>query len=176
LPFKGTGYLKGGGKTDMMVSLVAAMARNGVIGKDNALPWRLPADMRRFRSLTLGKYVLMGRKTFESIGRPLSGRTNLVLTRDPGYVAQGCIVVPALARALELAGGQVMVIGGMSVYEQCLPRAARLYLTLIHRDFAGDARFPAYDEAHWTTVVRDDFPADKENPFPYSFLELQRRW
>lgn len=160
----------------MMVSLVAAMARNGVIGKDNALPWRLPADMRRFRRLTLGKYVLMGRRTFESIGRPLSGRTNLVLTRDPDYVAQGCIVVPTLDRALELASGQVMVIGGMSVYELCLPRAARLYLTLIHQDFAGEARFPAYDEAHWTTVARDDFPADKENPFPYSFLELHRRW
>ena len=161
-----------------MLALVAAMARNRVIGKDNRLPWRLPADMRRFRALTMGKHVLMGRKTFESISQPLKGRINLVLTRDPGFHAPGCEVLHSADEALELArsGTELMVIGGASLYQQLVASAERMYLTLVHHELDGDAWFPPFAEVDWALPAREDLPADAENPFPYSFLELHRRW
>jgi dihydrofolate reductase len=160
------------------LALVAAIDRNRVIGKDNRLPWRLPADMRRFRALTMGKHVLMGRKTFESIGRPLKGRINLVLTHDPGFKAPGCEMLHSADEALELArgGADLMVIGGASVYQQLMAPAERLYLTLVHHEIDGDAWFPLFTEADWALAAREDLPADAENPFPFSFLELHRRW
>jgi dihydrofolate reductase len=162
----------------MMLALIAAMDRNRVIGKDNRLPWRLPADMRRFRALTMGKRVLMGRKTFESIGRPLEGRINLVLTRDPGFSAPGCEVLHSADEALDLArsGADLMVIGGASVYQQFMAPAERLYLTLVHHELDGDAWFPPFTDADWGLAAREDLPADAEHPFPYSFLELHRQW
>ncbi len=159
------------------IALIAAVARNGVIGRDNRLPWHLPADLRHFRQLTLGKPVLMGRRTFESLGKPLPGRTNIVLTRDPDFRAPGCIVVHALTEGIAAAGEceELMVMGGAALYAAALPLADRMYLTRIHHAFAGDTRFVAYDEREWVTTAREDHAPDGDNPYPYSFITLQRR-
>lgn len=158
----------------MSLSLIVAMGSNRVIGVDNRMPWHLSADLKRFRHITLGKPVLMGRKTFESIGRPLPERTNIVLTGNPGYAAPGCVVAHSLEEALRMAGeGEVMVIGGAALYQACLPRAERLYLTLIHREFAGDTFFPAFDPAEWREAAREDV-ADDPSGLSYSFLRLER--
>lgn len=142
------------------LSLLAAVARNGVIGRDNALPWRLPEDLRRFRALTLGHPVIMGRKTFDSIlaanGRPLPGRENIVVTRSPGYAAAGCRVVHSIAEAIAAASeAEAFVIGGAEIYALALPLAQRLYLTEIDADFEGDAVFPSYDRREWRELTRD---------------------
>lgn len=159
-----------------MISIVVAMADNGTIGIENRLPWRLPDDMKWFRRHTLGKRVVMGRRTFESIGKPLPDRENVVITHDPGFTAPGCKVVHALDEALALPGeGEVMVIGGESIYRQTLPRAGRLYLTLVHAEVHGDAFFPAFDMGEWREVEREERPADDRNPYPHSFLILERR-
>ncbi|NIR60917.1 MAG: type 3 dihydrofolate reductase [Gammaproteobacteria bacterium] len=159
------------------ISLIVAMDRNDVIGRGNALPWHLPADLRHFRRLTLGKPVIMGRRTHESLGRPLPERTNIVISRDPGFRAPGCLVARALPEALDAAGAvpEVMVIGGAEVFEAALPRAARIYLTRVHAEVAGDARFPRLDPAAWREIEREDHPADERNPYPYSFVTLERR-
>jgi len=160
----------------MHIAIVVAMSENRVIGLRNALPWRLPADLRHFRRVTLGKAVLMGRKTFESIGHPLEGRRNIVLSRDPHFRAGGCLIAPSLDEALAHAGGdEVLVIGGASIYEQVLPRTERIYLTLVHAQVEGDTFFPSIDEDEWLTIARTDHPADERNVFPYSFLTLERR-
>jgi dihydrofolate reductase len=160
----------------MIVALVVAMGRNRVIGRDNALPWHLPADLRHFRAITLGKPVLMGRKTHESIGRPLPERINIVISRDAAYRAQGCIVLPSLEAAFEYCrdSAELMVIGGAILYRQALPRAQRIYLTEIQQDFAGDTEFPQLEAADWREVARDDRPADGKNPYPHSFIVLER--
>lgn len=161
----------------MLVSFIAAMGENRVIGAHNRLPWRLPADLRRFREITMGKPVVMGRKTFESIGRPLPGRMNIVVTRNPAYCAEGCTVVQSIEESLAACEGQakeVMVIGGSSLYAQMLPWARRMYLTLIHHSFSGDAFFPAFDMDEWRETDRRVFPANTDNPFAYSFLVLDR--
>lgn len=152
------------------------MAANRVIGRDNRLPWHLPADLRHFKQLTIGKPVLMGRKTWESIGRPLPGRTNIVVTRARDYRAPGCVVVHSLDEAFSAAGqsGEVMVIGGAEFYRQVLPRADCIYLTLVHGEFEGDTFFPELDDAHWQEVERTDCEADEKNPWPYSFIRLAR--
>ena len=159
-----------------MISLIAALDENRVIGMGNRLPWRLPADLRRFRQITMGKPLLMGRRTFESIGRPLPGRTNIIVTRNLHYQAQGCIVCHSVQEALHAVGDvdEVIVIGGADLYEQMLPRARRLYLTIIHATFAGDAYFPAYDLEQWRVSERQDHEADEQNPYAYSFLILDR--
>ncbi len=161
----------------LIISLIAAMGNDRVIGIDNRLPWRLPADLKHFRAMTLGKPVLMGRKTFESIGKPLPGRLNIVITQDAAYSAAGVTVVHSVDEALTAAGNapEMMVMGGASFYVQMLPRAERLYLTLVHGDFAGDAYFPTYDENEWGVVSRDDHAPDQANPHPYSFLLLERK-
>jgi len=160
----------------MHVAIVVAMSENRVIGIRNALPWRLPADLRHFRRVTLGKAVLMGRKTFESIGHPLEGRRNIVVSRDPHFRAGGCLIAPSLDEALARTGGEeILVIGGASIYAQALPQTERIYLTLVHAQVEGDAFFPAIDEDEWLTIARTDHPADERNDFPYSFLTLERR-
>lgn len=160
----------------MRISIIAAMAKNRVIGVRNELPWRLPADMRRFRQITMGHPVLMGRKTHESIGKPLPGRENIVLSRNSGYSAESCVVVhdvdAAIARCA--ADAEVMIIGGASFYAQVLPRAARMYLTYVHHDFEGDQYFPAFDECEWRESAREDFAADETNPYSFSFVTLDR--
>lgn len=159
------------------IALIAAMGNNRVIGIDNRLPWYLPADFKHFKELTLGKPVLMGRRTFDSIGRPLPGRRNIVVTRDPNFRAEGVIVVTTLEEALAQAAPapEIMVIGGASFYEQMLPRAQRLYLTFVHGDFEGDAYFPAWDGQQWKEVERQDYPADEAGNPSYSFVTLDRR-
>lgn len=160
----------------MRVSLIAAMDQDRVIGVDNALPWHLPADLRRFRQLTLGKPVLMGRRTHESIGVPLPERENIIITRDEEYEAEGCTVAHSVDQALRLCEPypEAMVIGGASLYRQTLACAQRLYLTLVHHRFRGDTFFPVLESDAWKEVERRDFVADARNPFPYSFLLLQR--
>jgi dihydrofolate reductase len=161
----------------MTIALIAAMGRNRVIGRAGALPWRLPADLRHFRALTIGKPVLMGRKTFESIGKPLPGRTNIVVTRRFGFHADGCHVFSDLDKAFEAFRGapELMVIGGASIYGQALPRATRIYLTVIDADFDGDTFFPEYDAANWTISSQCDHRADDSNAYDYSFRVLDRR-
>jgi dihydrofolate reductase len=158
------------------IAIIVAMAGNRVIGRDNRLPWHLPADLRHFKQLTLGKPILMGRRTHESIGRPLPDRTNIVISRDRNYTAPGCIVAHSLDSALQAASGhaELMVIGGTELYRQLLPRAARIYLTLVHAEFEGDAFFPALEADDWREVERSDHPADEKNCCPYSFVRLER--
>ena len=158
----------------MKLSLIAAMAKNRVIGANNRLPWHLPADLRNFRRLTMGKPIVMGRKTFDSIGRPLPGRTNVVITRNRRYRAEGCVVFHSIDAALQQlrCHEEVMVIGGASFYEQLLPVADRLYLTLIDQDFAGDTFFPRFDASRWHQIECRDFPADGDTA-GYRFLILE---
>ncbi|MDR2688756.1 MAG: dihydrofolate reductase [Azoarcus sp.] len=156
------------------IVLIAAIARNGVIGRDNALPWRLKADLAHFRALTLGHPVLMGRKTWESLGKPLPGRRNLVLTRQPGYLAQGAKVFASVEAALAASGSaRLFVIGGAEIYRALLPRARTLLLTEIAADVEGDARFPTIDRARFREIARTPHPADAENEFAFAFVEYQ---
>ena len=162
----------------MMISMIAAMAHDRVIGLDNQMPWHLPADLAHFKRVTLGKPVLMGRKTFESIGRPLPGRRNLVISRNPDYRADGVEVIDSVEAALALLGegvDELMVIGGGHLYGQLLPRADRLYLTRIDLMVEGDTRFPAFDEGEWHCVEREPHEADEKNSHPYCFETWQRR-
>lgn len=161
----------------MKISLIAAMADNRVIGIENRLPWKLPGDMKWFRQHTLGKPVIMGRKTWESFGgKPLPERSNIVITRDAGYTAPGALVVHDIDAALTAAGDaeEVMIIGGESFYRQMLPLAHRLYLTRVHCEPEGDAWFPEFDETQWRVVEQVDNKADEKNPFDYTFLILRR--
>lgn len=162
----------------MKISMIAAMAHDRVIGKDNQMPWHLPADLAHFKRVTLGKPVLMGRKTFESIGRPLPGRRNLVISRNPGYQAEGIEVVGSVEAALALLAGssveELMVIGGGHLYAEMLPSADCLYLTQIDLAVDGDTRFPAFDDGQWQRVDCESHPADEKNPHPYSFETWQR--
>jgi dihydrofolate reductase len=160
-----------------LISLVVAAADNDVIGRDGGLPWRLPADLRHFRELTMGKPIVMGRLTWESIGRPLPGRQNIVMTRQSAYAAEGADVVATAEEAVAAAGGadEIMVIGGAQVYAEFLPRAGRIYLTRVHAEPAGDVRFPPVDEAEWRETSRDVHGADAEHEYAFSFLVLERR-
>ncbi|HEY4750855.1 MAG TPA: dihydrofolate reductase [Steroidobacteraceae bacterium] len=160
-----------------LVSLIVAMAQNGVIGRDNALPWRLPEDLKRFKAFTLGKTILMGRKTYESIGRPLPGRANLVLTRDRNWIAAGVIVVHSVEQALTQAGPgkELVAIGGAEIYRLVLPFARRIYLTHVHADVPGDTFFPDFDSTQWADVECRMHPADEQHAFPLTFVTLERR-
>jgi dihydrofolate reductase len=161
-----------------IVSLIWAMADNRVIGIENRLPWKLPADMQWFRKHTLGKPIVMGRLTFESFGaKPLPGRRNLIISRDANYQTEGIEVYPSLEAALNAArdAEEVMIIGGASVYTQALPLAHRLYMTLVHSDVKGDAWFPDFPLNEWHEVERHNYVADEKNPHPYSFVILERR-
>ncbi len=161
----------------MSLELVVAVAENDVIGRGNRLPWRLSADLRRFNALTLGKAILMGRKTYESIGKALPGRTNLVMTRSGDFAAADCIVVDTLkaARSAATAGCALMVIGGADVYRQCLPFASRIHLTLVHARIAdGDTFFAAWRGAEWRESWRERHEADDKNEFACSFVTLDR--
>jgi len=160
----------------MKISIVVAMAANRVIGRDNQLPWHLPADLKHFKQTTMGKPILMGRKTRESIGRPLPGRTNIVITRDENYDAPGCVVVHSIEAALQAAllQDEVMIIGGAEFYHQVLPRTDRIYLTRINEDFEGDTLFPELISSEWQEAGRVDCDADDNNPHSYSFITLDR--
>jgi dihydrofolate reductase len=162
--------------------LVAAVAENGVIGRDKTLPWRLRSDLRRFRARTWGKPVVMGRKTFESLGKPLAGRTNIVISRDRGFCAPGAVVAPDLEAALEAARGDALrrgadaiaVIGGADIYAQALPIADRLDITLVKARPDGDARFPAIDPQTWRETDRSEQPAGPEDSASFAFVSYER--
>ncbi len=162
----------------MIISIIAALANNNVIGIKNSLPWKLPADLAYFREQTLNKACIMGQKTFESIGsKPLSGRRFIILTKDPNFLApQNCQKASSVQEALELAKDEpeVMVSGGASVYSQFLPLAQRLYLTYIKADFEGDVFFPEFDIKEWQEVKRVDNGPDESNPYYYSFVILEK--
>lgn len=160
----------------MRVSLIAAVAENGVIGRNNALPWRLPADLRRFRRITMGHPIVMGRRSYEAIGRPLPGRTNIVVTRRSDYTAPGCTVVHSLDEALARAAGapETFVIGGAQLYAEALPRAHRLYLTRVHAEIPGDTLFPPVDWSPWREIEREHHEADPEHAHAYTFITFER--
>ena len=162
-------------KPGPVVSLVVAMAENGVIGNANRLPWHLPADLRHFKNVTIGKPMLMGRKTFESIGKALPGRRSLVLTRDRSFRADGVEPVHTVEEALRVAGDadELMVIGGADVYRSVLPLAGRIYLTRVHAPVAGDTRFPNIDWNSWRCLSRTTYAADDRNAYDMSFLLLE---
>ncbi|MFM4803477.1 type 3 dihydrofolate reductase [Aeromonas bivalvium] len=163
----------------MKISMIAAMARDRVIGLDNQMPWHLPADLAHFKRVTLGKPVLMGRKTFESIGRPLPGRRNLVISRNAGFTAPGIEVFSSIEDALTTltegeAPAELMVIGGGHLYAQLLPRADRLYLTHIDLAAEGDTRFPEYEGPQWRCIEQETHQPDARNPHSYRFETLER--
>ena len=159
----------------MLISIVAALDEDGLIGSQGRLPWRLRGDMKRFRRITMGKPVLMGRRTFESIGRPLDGRLNIVLSRRVGYEAPGCLSAASFEAALAAAGGaeEVMVIGGAGVYALALPRAHRLHLTRVRGRFEGDVYFPAWDESEWRE--EECVPGSDPGGPEYRFVTYRRR-
>lgn len=167
----------------MRKALIVAMSRNRVIGRNNALPWYLPGDLRYFKQATMGKPIIMGRKTWDSIGRPLPGRLNIVVTRDPNWpVPAGTVSEPSLERALiraeaqaEIEGGdEVMVIGGGQIYADVLSQVDRMYVTQVHADIDGDAYFPEVNWDQWEELGREDFSASDNNPYDYSFVVYQR--
>ncbi len=161
-----------------MLTLLVAAAENNVIGRHGELPWRLPADLKRFKALTLGHPVVMGRKTFESIGRPLPGRPNIVVTRQVGWAAPlgvtVCSNLPDALHAARALSDEVFIIGGGELYAQTLPLADRVQLTRVHTDVPGDAFFPALAPAQWREVWREDHPADERHAHRFSFVELRR--
>jgi dihydrofolate reductase len=158
-----------------VLSLVAAVAENGVIGHAGRLPWHLPADLKHFRETTLGKPMLMGRRTFDSIGKALPGRRSLVLTRDPDFSAPGVEVVRSLEEALAAArdADEIAVIGGADLYRLTLPHAGRVYLTRVHAAVPGDTRFPEWDSSGWRCVSRTTHPADEKNQYAMTFFTLE---
>jgi dihydrofolate reductase len=162
--------------TAPMISLLVAATENGVIGRDNGMPWHLPDDLKHFKALTLAKPVLMGRKTFDSIGRPLPGRMNLVMTRTAGWSVPGVTVVADLEAAIRAAGSAVelVVAGGAQVYALALPRATRIYLTRIHAVIDGDTWLPEIADSEWRETARELHPIDARHPYAMSFVTLQR--
>ena len=160
----------------MLITIIAAMDRNRLIGDGNRLPWRLAADLRRFKALTMGKPVVMGRRTHESIGRALPGRRNIVLSRDPGYRAPGTEVAASLEQALQMCADadELMVIGGAELYRQALPLAGRMHLTLLDASFGGDTWFPDYDPSEWRETLREAHEPGPDAPCRYSFVDLER--
>ena len=160
----------------MTISLIAAVSRNGIIGNDGGLPWHLPEDLRRFRKLTTGKPVLMGRKTYQSIGRPLPARKNIVISRDPHFSAPGCVVVSCPAAALDAVNGadEVMVIGGGQIYQAFMRLANRVYLTRVDVDTAGDTRFPRLEDDAWQLTSSEPHGADEDHAHEFSFEIFDR--
>ena len=161
----------------MTISLVVAASINNVIGRDGGLPWHLPDDLRHFKRLTTGKPIVMGRRTFESIGRPLPDRRNIVMTRDPDYTAPGCDVATSVSDVLDLVGGadEVMIIGGGQVYRDFLARADRIYLTRVQAQLEGDTYFPEIDEAAWELVSSERHAAGEEHGYAFDLMVFERR-
>ena len=159
-----------------MISLIVAVSSNNVIGQDGRLPWYLPADLKRFKHLTMAKPIVMGRLTHESIGKPLSGRQNIVISRQPHYKAEGCTVVSSPEAAIAAAGtvDEIMVIGGGEIYRAFLPLADRIYLTRIDTDIEGDAHFPELDPGDWRESAREEGPAHASSDFNYTYVTLER--
>lgn len=160
----------------MIVSIIVAAAENGVIGRDNGLAWRLSSDLKHFKSLTTGHTILMGRRTFESIGRALPNRRNIVISRNPDFRAEGCEVARSLDEALAMTRGEeeVFVTGGGMIYREAWDRADRLYLTVVHAEVEGDTRIPPVLPGRWREVAREEHKADERNEYDYSFVNYER--
>ena len=159
-----------------MISIIVAVAQNGVIGAGNRLPWHLPDDLKRFKALSMAKPIVMGRRTFDSIGKPLPGRTNIVVSRQPGLAIEGTIVTPSLDAALVAAGAvpEVVVIGGAEIFRQVLPRTEVIHLTRVHARVAGDVVFPELDPGQWRETAVEHHAADERHQYAFTFVTLQR--
>ena len=162
-----------------MITIIAAIAKNNALGKNNDLIWHLPADLKRFKKLTTGHHILMGRNTFESIGKPLPNRTTIIITRNKDYFKDGCLIAYSLEEALELAktDDEIFIIGGAQIYEYALKHnfADALEITLVHHSFEADAFFPEIDTTIWKEVKREDHKADENNKFDYSFIKYKKK-
>jgi len=163
----------------MIKAIIAAVAANRIIGKNNDLVWRLPADLRHFKNTTTGHYIIMGRKSFESIGKPLPNRTTIIVTRNADYRQEGAFVVNSLEAALEKAEkdkqGKVFILGGGQIYQKAISISDYMYITEVHESFEGDTLFPEIDPSMWNEVYREDFIADEKNKYDYSFVEYTRK-
>ena len=159
-----------------MISIIVAVAQNGVIGTGNRLPWHLPDDLKRFKALSMAKPIVMGRRTFDSIGKPLPGRTNIVVSRQPGLAIEGTIVTPSLDAALVAAGAvpEVVVIGGAEIFRQVLPRTEVIHLTRVHARVAGDVVFPELDPGKWRETAVEHHAADERHQYAFTFVTLER--
>ena len=160
----------------MKLSLIVAMASNRAIGLNNQIPWHLSADLKKFKQITMGSPILMGRKTYESIGRPLPGRTNIIISRNSSYKQDGCLVYDDIDKAIASCQqyNEIFVIGGATFYQAMLPKADIIYLTQIHKEFKGDTFFPFFNEQEWKEVSREDINNDQAVDFTYSFVKLER--
>ena len=160
-----------------MITIIAAVANNNALGKDNQLIWHLPADLKRFKQVTLGHHIIMGRKTFESLGKPLPRRTNIIITRNKNYTQEGCIVVNSLNQAIEAAKSDEnpYILGGAEIYKQAIEIADKLDLTLVDQSFDADAFFPEIDTNVWQQTSREDYKADEKNNYNYSFITYLRK-
>ncbi len=160
----------------MKISIIAAMSENRVIGRDGALPWHLPDDLARFKTITTGHTVIMGRKTFESVGKPLPNRRSIVISRNTDYQCEGVVVAHSFDEALECGVGQeeVFVLGGQAVYELALPRSDRIYLTMVHASIDGDTHFPPFDPSEWRLVEDERHEADDRHAYAFSFRRYER--
>ncbi len=160
-----------------MVTIIAAIAENNALGKDNQLIWYLPADLKRFKKTTLNHVVIMGRKTFESLGKPLPNRTNIIITRDKNYIAEGCVVVNSIKEALEYAAKEdenPFILGGAEIYKQVMSSTDKLDITFVHHKFEADVFFPEIDKTIWKETSRENFKADDKNKYDYSFVIFER--
>ncbi|PWG06824.1 dihydrofolate reductase [Polaribacter aquimarinus] len=161
-----------------MITIIAAIAKNNALGKNNDLIWHLPADLKRFKKITSGHYILMGRNTFESIGKPLPNRTTIIITRNKNYYKDGCLIAHSLEEAIELASSEekIFIIGGAQIYKEVMEKdlVDRLDITLVHQEFEADAFFPEIDKKVWKEIKREDFKADNKNSFDYSFLSFKK--
>ena len=161
-----------------MITLIAAIAKNNALGKDNDLIWHLPADLKRFKKVTTGHPILMGRNTFESIGKPLPNRTSIIITRNNNYFVDGCLIANSIEQAIELTEGKdAFIIGGAQIYKDALEQdlVDRLDITLLHHEFEADAFFPEINMEIWKEVAREDFKADEKNKYDYSFVSYEKR-
>ena len=160
-----------------MITIIAAIANNNALGKDNQLIWHLSADLKRFKKLTTGHHIIMGRKTFESIGKPLPNRTSVIITRNKNYKQEGCIVVNSLKEALKIAKNDdsPFIIGGAQIYEQAIKIANKLNITFVHHDFEADVFFPKIDLTIWKETTREKFKPDDKNKYSYSFVSFLKK-
>jgi dihydrofolate reductase len=160
----------------MNLSIIVALSENNVVGINNQLPWHLSADLKRVKSLTMGHHLIMGRKTYESIGKPLPGRTNVIITRNKNFKAEGCVIVSSLMEALEKAKGdnEAFIFGGGEIFREGLPMVNKIYMTRIHENIQGDTRFPELNPVEWKEISRQDFSADEKNDHDYSFIDMVR--
>lgn len=156
-----------------MISIIVATSKNRVIGNNNSLIWKLPADLKRFKQITTGNTIVMGRKTYESIGKPLPNRRNIIITRDTNYLADNCEIVNSIEEALMLCNNDCFIIGGGEIYKQSIDIADKIYLTLVQEDFEGDTYFPEIGK-EWTKVIREDFEPDEKNAHKYSFINYEK--